>query len=666
MKYNYNIFNCRRNLLLLLMEPERGPKFQCLLCKKQLSGELDEHFTQHMAWHNVTFNLEFLYATFFLDVGGIERTVEFMLNSATHDDQPIHSTTPADDGSNPSAEIENIIEEELTEAHTNHTSTTENMESDKNHSVADTDHIKNVDMSDTVITTINLNVVSEVSDAIPVILEATEELENPSPPPKRSRRSRRLALDTEDESADPLYVDSSRPRQKYRHSNSKQKSLSCDCNISFPDDRARKKHINKYHNKFPCPQCNLTFKTRAKLEQHLDNPKDKHDPDYMSTDCSICGIRCKSYRNLRDHKRIVHEVGEFKPCPYCHELVSNLRKHIRSNHVSLKECSICGKKVKNLPKHFLNKHGSEEDRKYRCEKCGKGFILKDKLVAHYVVHSEEKPFRCKYDCGFAAKTLGNCKKHEEARSCKKDGERSQKRRYTRRKPSLNNNRVEQNMEDEKAKFQNVKDEIMNDQQDEMDEQTQSDVIFPDKHEGGELVIDEGLENMDAEKQLALTIAIAENSFLGDLKLQDDYDADCSLVIKHSDEDDEILAKDMNMNEEAEKPNKLLNTKLAEVETLDDIDLEDYIEEEILDEEEAETVSGAADINQDEVKVEAGLEKASFYVMVPGDEGEVGRGGGSDHFVKIEPLTRHIFRSETVAAEAEAEEQLGNLDDYEPV
>ena len=111
-----------------------------------------------------------------------------------------------------------------------------------------------------------------------------------------------------------------------------------------------------------------------------------------------------------------------------------------------------------------------------------------------------------------------------------------------------------------------------------------------------------------------------------------------------------------MNEEAEKPDKLFNTKLAEVETLDDIDLEDYIEEEILDEEEAETVSGAADredINQDEVKVEAGLEKASFYVMVPGDEGEVGRGGGSDHFVKIEPLTRHIFRSETVAAEAEA-------------
>ena len=128
------------------MEPERGPKFQCLLCKKQLSGELDEHFTQHMAWHNVTFNLEFLYATFFLDAGGIERTVEFMLNSATHDkDQPIHSTTPADDGSNPSAEIENIIEEELTEAHTNHTSTKENMESDKNHSVADTDHIKNVE-----------------------------------------------------------------------------------------------------------------------------------------------------------------------------------------------------------------------------------------------------------------------------------------------------------------------------------------------------------------------------------------------------------------------------------------------------------------------------------------------------------------------------------------
>ena len=54
--------------------------YQCLLCKKILSGQLDEHFSEHMKYHNVTHNQEFLFATFFLDVKGIEKTIEFMMN----------------------------------------------------------------------------------------------------------------------------------------------------------------------------------------------------------------------------------------------------------------------------------------------------------------------------------------------------------------------------------------------------------------------------------------------------------------------------------------------------------------------------------------------------------------------------------------------------------
>merc|ERR1719419_1964617 len=45
-----------------------------------LSGQLDEHFSEHMKYHNVTHNQEFLFATFFLDVKGIEKTIEFMMN----------------------------------------------------------------------------------------------------------------------------------------------------------------------------------------------------------------------------------------------------------------------------------------------------------------------------------------------------------------------------------------------------------------------------------------------------------------------------------------------------------------------------------------------------------------------------------------------------------
>ena len=79
----------------------------------------------------------------------------------------------------------------------------------------------------------------------------------------------------------------------------------------------------------------------------------------------------------------------------------------------IKICHICQKPMKCLENHMLTMHGTEEDKKFRCEECGKGFILRDKLVAHRVVHSKEKPFRCSFNCGYASKTAGNCRKHEE-------------------------------------------------------------------------------------------------------------------------------------------------------------------------------------------------------------------------------------------------------------
>ena len=47
-----------------------------------------------------------------------------------------------------------------------------------------------------------------------------------------------------------------------------------------------------------------------------------------------------------------------------------------------------------------------------CKICGKGFILRDKLASHLIVHSDVKPYECKYNCGFAK---GNIQKHENSR-----------------------------------------------------------------------------------------------------------------------------------------------------------------------------------------------------------------------------------------------------------
>ena len=136
------------------------------------------------------------------------------------------------------------------------------------------------------------------------------------------------------------------------------------------------------------------------------------DPYLTMFQCSICGLRLKGDRNLAHHKQIIHEVGKKLKCPEanCGEMVFNVRKHKRQNHSHRTECPTCCKVVKNLSLHTLNVHGTEDDRKFKCQVCGKGFILNEKLLAHYAVHIEEKHYACNI-CNFRTKTKGNLKKH---------------------------------------------------------------------------------------------------------------------------------------------------------------------------------------------------------------------------------------------------------------
>ena len=206
----------------------------------------------------------------------------------------------------------------------------------------------------------------------------------------------------------------------------------CRCDLEFTDEAAKAKHMIKFHNKFKCPECPMTFGSTFGLRYHMQHAQEKHQPDYGKTTCSICGARFKSFKFLKEHKKSIHKTGEKRSCPYCGEMVHDVRKHIRQAHNNAEECEVCGKKVKNLENHFLTVHGADENKRFRCETCGKGFVLKEKMIAHQVVHSEERPFRCKHGCGFAAKTLGNCKKHEESKHTQKrlyvDGKPQRKKR----------------------------------------------------------------------------------------------------------------------------------------------------------------------------------------------------------------------------------------------
>ena len=79
----------------------------------------------------------------------------------------------------------------------------------------------------------------------------------------------------------------------------------------------------------------------------------------------------------------------------------------------LNRCRICSKRfksVKNLNLHIRRNHVSDENKKFRCTECGKGFTLRNSLKNHVRVHTNSRPYCCKL-CLKTFKQIGHVKDH---------------------------------------------------------------------------------------------------------------------------------------------------------------------------------------------------------------------------------------------------------------
>ena len=136
-----------------------------------------------------------------------------------------------------------------------------------------------------------------------------------------------------------------------------------------------------------CSVCGKDFATKQHLNRHVSSVHEKRRPEL----CSLCGASFAEKGILAKHMTSVHNK-ESHICPICNiEKPSHdyLTAHIRNKHEKI-PCEQCGKAIgKDLMKrHLRDSHSSPDQKKFRCEVCGKfATNRKQSLVTHMKIHS---------------------------------------------------------------------------------------------------------------------------------------------------------------------------------------------------------------------------------------------------------------------------------------
>ncbi|XP_063218263.1 zinc finger protein 468-like [Bacillus rossius redtenbacheri] len=138
--------------------------------------------------------------------------------------------------------------------------------------------------------------------------------------------------------------------------------------------------------------------------------------------CGVCGNLFKDRRNLGRHVKRIHCDDKKYRCETCGKgfcFVSHLLRHAESHSAEKRHvCGTCGRGFNlpsNLERHMIT-HSREKP--YACPVCGARFSQNYYLQAHAVVHTGEKRFECA-TCGMKFGNRSNLRRHFRSHSSEK-------------------------------------------------------------------------------------------------------------------------------------------------------------------------------------------------------------------------------------------------------
>lgn len=174
-----------------------------------------------------------------------------------------------------------------------------------------------------------------------------------------------------------------------------------DCKRAFSELQKLRRHFygHLYEAPYQCPECPKICKRPIDFHYHL--LIHSCEGSRISTDnfikhaqyCKKIDCKVKSWRSRRKELK-KHE------CIICSKTVTSafsLKTHMKTHTRTTFDCETCTGKFsssKELSEHVKAQHPDQW--KHLCPKCGKRFRRNLQLNLHMTVHSNERPFKCKY------------------------------------------------------------------------------------------------------------------------------------------------------------------------------------------------------------------------------------------------------------------------------